>query len=110
MQTTYSTTQTYDVSPTLACAGDYYTPVMPFRPGRAVSAPRPPVVKPPRGVSLADVTELLDAAGPLSAEDIAGGLDAAPEDAAASLWWMREAGYLKQDEWGRYQLPLAMAA
>jgi len=110
MQTIYATTQSYDASPTLAYASDYYTPVVPFRPLRPVTAPPPAVVRQPARVSLADVTELLDAAGPLSAEDIAGGLDVGPEDAAAALWWMREAGYLKQDEWGRYRLPLAMAA
>lgn len=56
-----------------------------------------------RTISIEDVCELLDAAGPLPLRDIAGGLDVSIAGAAALVQRMVNFGYLRQDEWSRYR-------
>jgi hypothetical protein len=55
------------------------------------------------------VSDLIAAAGPLSARDIAGGLDVSLFEALARVRAMVAGGGLRQDEWGRYCLSGALA-
>ncbi|MBI5288622.1 MAG: hypothetical protein HY873_06585 [Chloroflexi bacterium] len=50
-----------------------------------------------------DVRDLIDAAGPLSLRDIAGGLDAPLARVAGLVARMLAQGCLRQDEWGRHR-------
>ena len=57
----------------------------------------------PSTVGVSDVSDLLDAAGPLSLSDIAGGLAVPLSAAAARVRQMVLAGQLRRDEFGRYR-------
>jgi hypothetical protein len=63
-------------------------------------------VEPPAqgGPSSEDVVGLIDAAGPLTADDIAGGLDVSLSETFTRLQSMVNAGCVQQDEWSRYRL------
>jgi hypothetical protein len=63
-----------------------------------------------RGISIDDVCELLSAAGPLSAGDIAGGLDVSVREASNYVGFMVAHGDLQEDEFGRYRLRGSCAA
>ena len=75
----------------------------PRRLQQAAVAPRVTATTTPR-VSASDVRDLIEAAGPLSMRDIAGGLGVTEREAASVIRWMADAGELKQDEWGRLRL------
>ncbi len=112
MNATYAETKSFIITPVLTYASDYYTPV-----GRAVPLPAPIVRRHPTiviartaPVSLDDVCALIEAAGPLTAVDIAGGLAISVSEAANSVRRMVDAGQLKQDEWGRYHLVVSETA
>ena len=60
-----------------------------------------------RRIVSSDVRDLIDAAGPLSLRDIAGGLDVSNYQAAALVHSMIEHNCLRQDEWERFRLPSA---
>ena len=86
------------VMPPIQLAGgpaSYYAPV-------AVDAPV--ATARTASVSVDRVRELLDAAGPLSLRDIAGGLNVAVRDAATVVRWMLDRGWLVHDEWERHRL------
>ncbi len=55
-------------------------------------------------ISIDDVCDLIDAAGPLTLRDIAGGLAVPVRRAAARVRQMVGAGALRRDEFGRYRL------
>ena len=55
-------------------------------------------------ISIDDVCDLIDAAGPLTLRDIAGGLAVPLRRAAARVRQMVGAGALRRDEFGRYRL------
>jgi len=55
-------------------------------------------------VSSHDICDLLGAAGPLSLDDIAGGLGVPARQAAMIARWMLDHGLLEQDEWDRFML------
>jgi hypothetical protein len=57
-----------------------------------------------RRITLADVCDLIAAAGPLTSGDIAGGLGVAEDRAAAQVQSMVARGDLQEDEFGRYML------
>ena len=71
---------------------------------------RPFFVVRPRAITAADVQDLLEAAGPLSLRDIAGGLQVSEREAEVRVASMVAAGALGADEWGRYRLRGALAA
>jgi hypothetical protein len=56
-----------------------------------------------RRVSTSDVRDLIDAAGPLTLRDIAGGLDVPERRAARVVATMTKGDRLQQDEWGRWR-------
>jgi hypothetical protein len=58
----------------------------------------------PSAVSVEAVRELIDAAGPLTIRDIAGGLDVAAHEASAVVGRMMLEGCLSRDEWDRHRL------
>lgn len=51
-----------------------------------------------------DVIDLIAAAGPLSASNIAGGLGVSEQEAAARVRALVSRGDLRSDEWGRHRL------
>lgn len=55
-------------------------------------------------ISVDDVCDLIDAAGPLTLRDIAGGLAVPIRRVAARIRQMLGAGALRRDEFGRYRL------
>ena len=57
-----------------------------------------------RRIAVSDVCDLIDAAGPLSLRDIAGGLDISLQQASCVVGWMLEHDCLRQDEWERHGL------
>ena len=81
--------------------GSVYTPVA--RALRAVTGIRP-IPAPVVSVNMAIVRDLLDAAGPLTIADIAGGLDVSVKSASGRVAAMLYCGCLRADEWGRYRL------
>ena len=58
----------------------------------------------PVNVAPTDISDLIDAAGPLTLSDIAGGLAAPVGCAVARVRQMVRAGRLHRDEFGRYGL------
>jgi hypothetical protein len=68
-----------------------------------------PAAGPARGISSRDVSDLIAADGPLSARDIASGLDVSLFEALARVRAMVAGGGLRQDEWGRYHLSGVLA-
>ena len=59
---------------------------------------------PSSGVAAAEVCELIEAAGPLTVVDIAGGLGVSARCAAGRVRQMVSSGCLREDEFGRYRL------
>jgi hypothetical protein len=59
---------------------------------------------PRQTVSIVQVCDLIEAAGPLTIEHVAGGLDVSVPEASAFVRLMVMRGWLKQDEFGRYRL------
>jgi hypothetical protein len=57
-----------------------------------------------RCVSVDAVCDLIEAAGPLTVRDIAGGLDVPLRQASASVHRLARSNCLKQDEFRRYRL------
>ena len=57
-----------------------------------------------RAASPDEVCELIEAAGPLTIRDIAGGLAVSIRQASASVQLMVRRNWLKQDEFRRYRL------
>ncbi len=57
-----------------------------------------------RPLSTDEVCDLIDAAGPLTVRDIAGGLDVPLRQASASVHRLAQRNCLKQDEFRRYRL------
>ncbi len=57
-----------------------------------------------RRVATSDVGDLIDAAGPLSLRDIAGGLNVSMHQASTLVDWMLRHDWLRQDEWERHRL------
>jgi DNA-binding IclR family transcriptional regulator len=55
-------------------------------------------------VSIVEVGDLIAAAGPLTTEHIAGGLNVAVAQASSCVRLMVKRGWLRQDEFGRYRL------
>jgi len=55
-------------------------------------------------ISMDDVCDLIDAAGPLTIRDIAGGLAVSVHVVVARVRQMVRGGALKRDEFGRYRL------
>ena len=55
-------------------------------------------------ISIDEVCELIDATGPLTIRDIAGGLAVSLRSAVALVRRMVRIGALKRDEFGRYRL------
>jgi hypothetical protein len=51
-----------------------------------------------------DVRDLIEAAGPLVLDDIAGGLDVSLPEASLRVHTLVAGGCLQQDEWDRYRL------
>lgn len=78
-----------------------------FVPGLTV--PVRPVAVPQRRAAAGDVRDLIDAAGPLSLRDIAGGTGIAPHEAAQIVAHMVAHGVLRRDEWGRHSLRATLA-
>jgi hypothetical protein len=82
-----------------------------FRSAHARTVPSAPTdvmsCTPVRGIVPSDVRDLIDAAGPLSLRDIAGGLDVSTHEASTVVRSMIEHHSLSQDEWERYRLPSA---
>jgi hypothetical protein len=69
---------------------------------RAVPVPiRPAPVPLPRRFDAPDVLDLLEAAGPLTTGDIAGGLGVPEREAAGVVRMMLDRDWLRPDEWGR---------
>jgi hypothetical protein len=68
--------------------------------GPAASSERTPAA----GVAAAEVCDLIEAAGPLTVRDIAGGLAVSVRQASASVQLMVRRNCLKQDEFRRYRL------
>jgi hypothetical protein len=62
---------------------------------------RPAPVPVPRRIGAADVLGLLEAAGPLTTADIAGGLGVSEREAASVVRVMLDRDWLRPDEWGR---------
>jgi hypothetical protein len=89
------------IMPALTGAGgNYYTPA-------AVIAVEPRTVRvsgAERNVSTAEVAELIEAAGPLSVRDIAGGLGVTVSAALGAVRQMVERHRLREDEWDRFSL------
>jgi hypothetical protein len=56
------------------------------------------------GPSISDVCALIDAAGPLTLRDLAGGLNVPLRQASQLVVSMLDSDCLKQDEWARYRL------
>lgn len=69
-----------------------------------VTATRNASIAPRPDAAIDDIRELIAAAGPLSARDIAGGLGVSCRQAAASIRRMRRLSCLKRDEFDRYRL------
>jgi len=78
--------------------GERHTSSQPFEPKDAL------VQTPGRRIAVSDVCDLIDAAGPLSLRDIAGGLDISLQQASCVVDWMLEHDCLRQDEWERHSL------
>jgi hypothetical protein len=75
------------------------------------SAPRDFIVQAlGRAIAVSDVCDLIDAAGPLSLRDIAGGLDVSLHQASTVVGSMLEHDCLRQDEWERHRLSGACRA
>jgi hypothetical protein len=57
-----------------------------------------------RKVDSVEVVELIEAAGPLTLQDIAGGLDVSLGQASVVVQTMLDRNCLKQDEWERHRI------
>jgi hypothetical protein len=55
-------------------------------------------------LTAADICELIDAAGPLTVDDLAAGLRVGSRETRALVGWLERNGDLRQDEWGRFAL------
>ena len=55
-----------------------------------------------RGRAVAEICDLIEAAGPLALWDIAGGLDVPVAAATVVVQSMVSGGCLREDEWGRF--------
>ena len=89
-------------APNIDWIGSVYTPVA--RALRAVTAIRPAAPSPAIAAEIAAVRDLLDAAGPLTMADIAGGLDITVKAASARVAALLYCGCLRPDEWGRFRV------
>ncbi len=63
-----------------------------------------------RAIAVSDVCDLIDAAGPLSLRDMAGGLDVSLHQASTVVGWMLDHDCLRQDEWEQHRLSGACRA
>ena len=84
---TYTTATNFHSTPTVVRT----SPAATARPSRQL-----------RRASTADVCDLIDAAGPLSLCDIAGGLDIHVAQASRVVRTMVADACLREDEWGRF--------
>lgn len=66
---------------------------------RQEAAPKSAAI--PQSAGVADVRDLLEAAGPLDISDIAGGLDLPVAAVVGTVAWMLARGELRRDEWER---------
>ena len=96
--TTTMTAQMYAVPGTSYMPASLDASVNAFRP----SARR--AVRPSTGLTTDTVADLLRAAGPLSVEDIAGGLGVSIREAQAVVWRMVDDDCVRPDEWQRMKL------
>ena len=69
-----------------------------------VIRPRRPAFDAAARLSTSAVQDLLEAVGPLSVEDIAGGLGASVRETKAVVWRMVDEDRLRPDEWQRMKL------
>jgi len=76
----------------------------PERAGIAAPAASPLSPRRHREPSVADVRDLIDAAGPLAPRDVAAGLGAPSPATRGVVAWMLRHGRLREDEWGRVAL------
>ena len=90
------------IMPALSGAADnFYMPtaVLPVAPVR-----RPTAREQRHAVSPDEVSDLIEASGPLSLSDIAGGLGVSVRDATPVAYMLLDTGRLRADEWNRFRL------
>lgn len=86
-----------------------YTPASPFGARGNVLAPPAgaaalPAVAGQRFLTVAEVCDLIDAAGPLTISDLAAGLGAGVRETGVLVDWLERHGDLRRDEWDRFRL------
>jgi hypothetical protein len=79
-------------------------------PGEQVFTTNLPAQVADRGISSADVSDLIEAAGPLTVAHIAGGLNVSVREAWSCVREMLARNWLREDEFERYRLAGAYAA